>query len=67
MVKNGKNLGTGNSRNINVKCFLVKYKIYKGEVRVKYFPTCFMLADYFIKPLIRKMFQKLRDVVMGYK
>ena len=67
MEKNQINSCPGKSRHINVRHFFVKDSIDKGEVRVEYFTTQLMLADYFTKPLIGKIFRKLRDVLMGYK
>ena len=49
MEQNGRNSFTVNSRHINVRYFFLKKRIYKGEVRIKYFPTHLMLADYFFK------------------
>ena len=47
--KNGRNSCMVNSRHINVRYFFLKKRIDKGEVRIKYFPTHLMLADYFFK------------------
>ena len=66
MEKNGQNSCTGNSRHIHIRYFFVKNRNYKGEMRVEYFPTHLMLADFFTKPLMGDLFRKLRDVVMGY-
>ena len=41
-------------------------RIEKGEMKVEYFPTNLMLADFFTKPLMREMFRKLRSIIMGY-
>ena len=47
--------------------FFVKDRVEKGEVKVEYCPTLQMVADYFTKPLQGSLFNKLRDVIMGYK
>ena len=45
----------------------MKDRIYKGEVRVKYFPNHLMLVDYLTKTFIREMVKDLQFVHMGYK
>ena len=67
MENNGRNSCTGNSRPINSRYVFVKDRIDKGEARVKYCPTDLMLAHYFTKPLMGKMFKEFWDVLMGYK
>ena len=46
--------------------FFVKDIIDKGEMKVEYCPTHYMLADFFTEPLMGDLFRKLRDVIMGY-
>ena len=46
MDKNGRNSCTGHSRHIHIRYFFVKDRIDKGEIRVEYFPTHLMLADF---------------------
>ena len=67
MLKNGRNSCTGNSRHVHIRYFFVKDRVEKGEVKVEYCPTLQMVADYFTKPLQGSLFNKLRDVIMGYK
>ena len=67
MLKNGRNSCTGNSRHVNIKYFFVKDRVDKGEVRVEYCPSLQILTDFFAKPLQGALFNKLRDVSMGYK
>ena len=47
--------------------FFVKDRVDIEEVRVEYYPTLQMLADFFTKPLQGHLFQKFRDLIMGYK
>ena len=47
--------------------FFVKYRIDKGEVVVKYFPTEYMLADFFTKTLQGNVFKVFWEVIMGHK
>ena len=67
MERNGRNSCTGNSRHINVRYFWIKDKIDQGEVRVEYLPTHVMVADFFTKPLVGALFQKLREYIMGWR
>ena len=39
----------------------------KGEIKIEYCPTEYMLADYFTKPLQGKSFREMRKVIMGYE
>ena len=66
MEKNGRNACTGNFRHIHIRYFFVKDRIDKGEMKVEYFPTHLMLADFFSKPLMGDMLRKLKRVIMGY-
>ena len=66
MERNGRNSCTGNSRHIHIRYFFLKDRIDKGEMRVEYCPTHLMLEDFFTKPLMGKLFRKLRDAIMGY-
>ena len=67
MLKNGRNSCTGNSRHIHIRYFFVKDRVDKKELRIEYCPSLIMLADFFTKPLQGLLFQKFRDVIMGYK
>ena len=67
MLKNGRNSCTGNSRHINIRYFFVKDRVDKKELRIEYCPSLIMLADFFTKPLQGHLFQKFREVIMGYK
>ena len=67
MLKNGRNSCTGNSRHIHIRHFFVKDRVDKKEIKVEYCPTSIMLADFFTKPLQGALYQKFRDVLMGYK
>ena len=67
MLKNGRNSCTGNSRHVHIRYFFVKDRSDKGKVKVEYCPTLQMLADFFTKPLQGALFNKFRDVIMGYK
>ena len=67
MLKNGRNSCAGNSRHINIRYFFVKNRVDKKELRIEYCLSISMLADFFTKPLQGQLFQKFRDVIMGYK
>ena len=44
----------------------MKDRIDKGKMKVEYCPIHLMLVDLFAKPLMGKIFRKLRSVIMGY-
>lgn len=67
MEKNGRNSCTGNSRHINIRCFIMKDRVDKKEVSIEYCPTDSMLADFFAKLLQGAKFYKFREVLMGCK
>ena len=67
MEVNGRNSCTGNSRHIEIKYFWVKDRVDRKEVQVRYCPTRLMLADYFTKAIQGSLFNKFRDIIMGYK
>ena len=45
----------------------MKDRVDKGEVRIEYCPTEYMLADYFTKPLQGKVFRVFHRVIIGYE
>jgi hypothetical protein len=47
--------------------FFVKDRIDKKEIRVEYCPSLLMLADFFTNPLQGKLFQKFKEVLIGWK
>ena len=53
------------TRNLDIRLFHVKDLISQKEVSIKHCPTGQMLADYFIKPLIGKLFLMMRIDVMN--
>mmetsp|Transcript_7999 Transcript_7999/g.7584 ORF Transcript_7999/g.7584 Transcript_7999/m.7584 type:complete len:163 (-) Transcript_7999:223-711(-) len=67
MLKNGRNSCTDNSRHMNIRYVFVKDRIDKREVRVEYCPTEIMLAHFFTKALQGQLFQRFRNVIMGYQ
>ena len=66
MENNGGNSCTDNSRHILVRYLFVKYHVHKEEFSIKYCNTSAMLADLFTKPLQGLLFQRLREVIMGW-
>ena len=67
MEINGRNSCTGNSRHIGIRYFWVKDRVDKGKIKVQYLPTHLMLADFYTKPLMGKLFETLREYIMGWK
>jgi hypothetical protein len=54
------------SRHINIRCFFVKDRIASGEIKLIHCPTGIMNADFFTKPLQGLLFEKFRDIIMGF-
>jgi hypothetical protein len=50
---------------INTRYFFVTDRIENGEVRVEYYNTDKMLADFFMKPLQGSLFARCRDLTMN--
>ena len=67
MLKNGRNSCTGNSRHVHIRYFFVKDRVDKGEVKVEYCSTLQMLSDFVTKPLQGTLYNKFRNVIMGYE
>lgn len=66
MEQNGRNSCTGNSRHINIRFFFIKDRVDSEEVSVCYCPTESMLGDFYTKALQGSLFNKFRNVIMGY-
>jgi hypothetical protein len=54
------------SRHIDIRYFFMKDRITTEGIDVVYCPTEDMLADFFTKPLQGSLFEKFRQVIMGY-
>ena len=67
MKNNGaKSVGKG-SRHIKIKYFFVTDKIQYKELKIIYYPTKEMIADFFKKPLQGILFVELRNTILGIK
>ena len=55
------------SRHIKIKYFFVTDKVKDNEVKIMYYPTEDMLADFYTKPLQGSLFIKHRNALMGLK
>jgi len=67
MEKIGRMSAGQKSRHINIRYFWIKDQTKALEIDVRHCPTLSMLADFFTKPLNGSLFQKFRDVILGYK
>ena len=67
MEINGRASCTGNSRYIHIRYFFVKDRQDKEKISIDYFPTWKILANYFTKPLEGRLFNVLREIIMGWK
>jgi hypothetical protein len=53
------------TRHINIRYFFIKDRVDAEELEIRYMPTESMIADFFTKPLIGKLFVEMRDKVLG--
>jgi hypothetical protein len=67
LENNGRASAGQKSRHINIRFFFIKDRIANDDMRVVYYPTECMLADFFTKPLQSTLFKKFRLVILGYK
>jgi hypothetical protein len=65
METNGTSSCGRKSKHIDIRYFWLKDRVAKGELTINYCPTELMIADFFTKPLQGKLFQRLKDVIMG--
>jgi hypothetical protein len=66
LMKNGK-LSSGKwTKHIDVRYFYVKDLIDQGIIKLEHCVTDDMIADFLTKPLQRKCFVRLRDVMLNY-
>ena len=64
---NGKKSSGRRTRALNIRYFFLADQVEKGNLEVEYCPTLEMIGDYMSKPLQGKLFQKLKDQIMGSK
>jgi hypothetical protein len=62
---NGRGSSGKRTRHIAVRYFFIADRVKSKEIRIEYFPTAMMLADYFTKPLQGALFRKMREMIMG--
>jgi hypothetical protein len=65
LEKNGKDLSSKHTKNINIRYFFITNRVSKEEVSVVWCPTGDMIGDYVTKPLQGALFRKFRDQTMG--
>jgi hypothetical protein len=66
MIRNGRSM-SDRTRHVDVKYFFVKQYIESGKIVLKHCPTADMVADILTKPLQGFHFERLRDLLLGYK
>ena len=65
--KNGKKSSGQNTKHMDNRYFFIKDRLESEGIDLQYCPTAKMIADFFTKPLQGALFQKFRDIIMGYK
>jgi hypothetical protein len=63
---NGKKSSTKRTCALNIRYFFMVDQVEKGNVQIQYCPTDEMMADYMMKPLSGKKFQKFRSGIMRF-
>jgi len=64
---NGRMSSGKKTKHIDNRYFWIKDRVKNEMISIKYCPTQMMIADFFTKPLVGKLFIRFRDVVLGYK
>ena len=65
LEKNGRISGSGHTKHIKAKYYLVKDKYDSNEIDLKYCPTDSMWADVLTKPLQGQKFREMRSFLMN--
>ena len=65
LEKNGGSSCRDKSRHINIRYFFIKDIFQREKITVTHCPTECMIAVYFTKPLLGKLFTVMRDAIMG--
>ena len=65
LEKNGRMSSTKRTKHMNVRYFYITDLVKQEAVSIQHCPTERMIADFFTKPLQGRLFQQLRDYVMG--
>ena len=55
------------SRCLNIRYFFIKDLIGRGLIKVKYYPTTAMKADFMTKPLQGEQFKRFKTEILGQK
>ena len=66
MEANGEVSHSKRSRHLNIRLFYVTDAIERQEVKIAWYPTEVMLADFFAKPLKGNLFRKRIAVILGH-
>ena len=65
LEKNGKSSSTKRTKHMHIRFFYIADMVKQKQISIEHCPTEVMLADYFTKPLQGKLFQQMRDQIMG--
>ena len=55
------------TKHLNIRYFFITDRTKKGELKIEYCPTDYMVADFFTKPLQDKKFIKSSKIIMNLK
>ena len=65
LEKNGKESSGKRTRHIDIRCFHIKDRIEKGDLKIQHCPTDDMLGDFMTKPLQGKKFGKFFRMIVN--
>ena len=67
LENNGKKSSSKRTKHINIRYYFITDRIKNDKLKIEYFPTDNMVADYFTKPLQGKKFFQFRNTIMNLK
>ena len=67
IANNGKRSSGHRTKHMDNRYFWIKDRVKSEGITIQYCPTEKMVADFFTKPLQGSSFQKMRDIILGYK
>jgi len=65
LAENGKSSSSKWTRHLNVRYYFVTDQIKKGHVKVAFWPTQEMIADFFTKPLQGLLFMRMHEKILN--
>ena len=67
LEKNGMKFSSKRTKHIAIRYYFITDRVKADELNIEYFPTGYMVADYFTKPLQGKKFFQFCKEIMNLK